>query len=205
MTAPSLDLDSIRRPFSAFVAVLGLVLAISACAGGGPAAGPSGAAPSPSSGERMAADASDTAADADAADAADVGSPDVDDEWVEWDEDASTLDGVYTLEQAERGAEVFANVCSNCHETPEWQEERFLERWHGESVFRFFFYVWERMPNGEPPYSLPRQDITDVLTYILQLNGLPAGDRELASDDDSLSSFWLYWWADEAEGTAGQP
>lgn len=139
-------------------------------------------------------------AQADAAEA-----DDEDDDFVEWDDDASTLDGVYTEEQAARGRQVFENVCSNCHETPEWQEDRFLERWQGESVFRFFFYVWERMPNGEPPYSLPRQDVTDVVTYILQLNGLPAGDAELASDDDGLSAFWLYWSEAGAASGAGHP
>ncbi len=105
----------------------------------------------------------------------------------------STLDGIYTVAQAERGAEVFADVCAECHEPEEWQDELFLARWEGESVYRFWTYIYERMPNGAPPYSLPREQVSDVLTYILQLNGLPAGGMELGSDDDSIDDHWLRW------------
>ena len=105
----------------------------------------------------------------------------------------STLDGIYTPAQADRGREVYENVCSTCHEAEEWQDELFLQRWNGESVYRFFYYIYERMPNGEPPYSLPRDQVSDVLTYILQLNGLPAGEVELGSDDDSIDQHWLIW------------
>lgn len=162
---------------------LAAVVFLTGC-GGGAVAGPAAeTTPAP-----VASDV-----EASAADAAD------DEAWLEWDDDASTLDGVYTAGQAERGAQVFENVCSNCHEVVDWEDQRFQDRWNGESIYRFFFYIWERMPNGEPPYSLPRQDVTDVITYILQENGLPAGERELGSDDDSLSAFWLYW-SEDARG-----
>ena len=107
----------------------------------------------------------------------------------------STLDGVYTVAQAERGLRVFENICSDCHNTEDWQDNGFLARWEGESVFRFWYYIYEQMPEGEPPYSLPREQVTDVLTYILQLNGLPAGAAELGSDDDSIDDHWLHWGA----------
>ena len=105
----------------------------------------------------------------------------------------STLDGIYTVSQAERGLDVFENVCSECHETVEWQDDLFLARWEGESVYRFWYYIYERMPNGAPPYSLPRDQVSDVVTYILQLNGLPAGETELGNDDDSIDDHWLRW------------
>ena len=109
------------------------------------------------------------------------------------DAEPSTLDGVYTEEQAERGLAVYENVCSRCHEAEEWQDDGFKARWDGESVYRFWYYIYERMPNGEPPYSLPREQVSDVVTYILQLNGLPPGDTELGSDDDSIDVHWLRW------------
>lgn len=110
-------------------------------------------------------------------------------------EEPSTLDGIYTVAQAERGRLVFEEICSQCHETQEWQDDGFLARWEGESVYRFWFYIYEQMPNGSPPYSLPREQVSDVLTYILQLNGLPPGDEELGSDDDSIDQHWLRWGA----------
>ena len=60
-------------------------------------------------------------------------------------------------------------------------------------MFRFWYYIYERMPEDEPPYVLTREQVSDVLTYILQLNGLPSGDAELGSDDDSVGQHWLYW------------
>lgn len=108
-------------------------------------------------------------------------------------DDASTLDGVYTTAQAERGAGVFADICSECHKTEEWSDDAFRNRWSSESVFGFWYYIYEQMPNGAPPYSLTREQVTDVLTYILELNGLPAGPAELGTDDDSIDKYWLRW------------
>ena len=105
----------------------------------------------------------------------------------------NTLEGIYTAAQAQRGRRVFEDTCSTCHSTEEWQDELFLARWDGESVYRFWFFMYERMPDDAPPYSLPREQVSDVLTYILQLNGLPSGDGELGSDDDSTGQHWLYW------------
>ena len=105
----------------------------------------------------------------------------------------NTLEGIYTSAQAQRGRQVFENICSRCHHTEHWQEERFLARWEGVGVFRFWYYIYERMPEDEPPYVLTREQVSDVLTYILQLNGLPSGDAELGSDDDSVGQHWLYW------------
>ena len=105
----------------------------------------------------------------------------------------STMDGIYTPAQAERGVKVWENVCSECHDPVDWTETAFRERWNEDSVYRFWYYIYERMPEGSVPYSLPRQDVTDVLTYILQLNGVPAGDTELGSDDDSIGEHWLVW------------
>lgn len=177
--------------WGAVVALLALVgVAVAACQSGGG----SGTAPSPAPATSDPAGSPSPTASASGA----GGEEEAGEEW-DWDDDASTLDGVYTQAQAQRGLEVFERVCADCHETVDWTDELFLQRWHGESLYRFWFYIYERMPNGEPPYTLPRQDVTDVATYILQLNGLPAGERELGSDDDSLTRYWLYWWATEAE------
>lgn len=113
------------------------------------------------------------------------------------DDDASTLDGVYTTAQAARGAQVFEAICSECHNTEEWQDQGFRDRWHDESVFRFWYYIYEQMPNGAPPYTLTREQVTDVVTYILELNGLPVGAAELGSDDDSIDKYWLRWMPSE--------
>ncbi|MDH3223958.1 MAG: cytochrome c [Gemmatimonadota bacterium] len=107
--------------------------------------------------------------------------------------EATTLDGIYTGAQARRGLGVYRQICSDCHDPADWQDEAFLARWNGESVYRFWYYIYEQMPEGEPPYTLSREQVTDVVTYILQLNALPEGPSELGPDEDSIDDHWLYW------------
>ena len=51
----------------------------------------------------------------------------------------------------------------------------------GSRCTRFWYYIFEQMPEGEPPYTLSREQVTDVVTYILQLNALPEGTAELGA------------------------
>lgn len=104
----------------------------------------------------------------------------------------STLDGVYTADQAQRGFDLFQAECAECHEPEDWQEGGFLGRWADQSVYRLWYYINDRMPYDDP-WSLSRQQVTDVLTYILQLNDLPTGESELGPDDDSIDDYWIVW------------
>lgn len=106
--------------------------------------------------------------------------------------DPTTADGIFTVAQAERGHELYRQICSECHDTEDWTETGFRNRWEDESVFQLWYYINDRMPYDDP-WSLSRQQVTDVLTYILQLNGLPDGDAELATDDDSIDDYWIVW------------
>ncbi len=107
-------------------------------------------------------------------------------------DEPTTADGIFTAAQAERGLELFASTCSECHDAEDWTETGFKGRWEDQSVFQLWYYINDRMPYDDP-WSLTRQQVTDVLTYILQLNGLPAGERELATDDDSIDDYWIAW------------
>jgi mono/diheme cytochrome c family protein len=110
----------------------------------------------------------------------------------EEESDPTTADGIFTVAQADRGEELFLNVCSECHDSADWTEPGFRGRWEDQSVFQLWYYINDRMPYDNP-WSLSRQQVTDVLTYILQLNGLPAGEVELATDDDSIDDYWIAW------------
>jgi mono/diheme cytochrome c family protein len=108
------------------------------------------------------------------------------------DSEASTLDGVYTVAQAERGHKLFQAVCSECHDAADWTDSGFLARWADQSTYQLWYYINDRMPYDDP-FSLTRQQVTDVMTYIFQLNGLPAGDSEMGTDDDSIDDYWIIW------------
>ena len=107
-------------------------------------------------------------------------------------DEPNTTDGIYTEEQAERGHAAFREICSECHAVADWTAPAFLDRWEEASVFRLWYWIYERMPHGQPG-TLSRQQVTDALTYILQLNGLPPGESELGSDDDTLDDYWILW------------
>lgn len=106
--------------------------------------------------------------------------------------DPTTADGIFTAAQADRGEALFRSTCSECHDSADWTETGFKGRWEDQSVYQLWYYVNERMPYDDP-WSLSRQQTTDVLTYIFRLNGLPAGNTELATDDDSIDDYWIAW------------
>ena len=87
---------------------------------------------------------------------------------------------------------MFEEICVECHVPADWTEPAFLERWEEASVFRLWYWIYERMPHGNPG-SLTREQVTDALTYIFELNGLPPGPGELADDDDSIDDYWIIW------------
>jgi len=108
------------------------------------------------------------------------------------DDEPSTLDGVYTLAQAARGEALFNAECSECHETTDWTEGGFQNRWAGQSTYQLWYYINDRMPYDDP-WSLSRQQVTDVLTFILKLNDLPAGSVEMGTEDDDIDRYWIVW------------
>ncbi len=99
----------------------------------------------------------------------------------------STAEGVYTKDQAARGAKVQLEMCSSCHfPEDEWTGDEFLGDWLNRSARDLFHNLRETMPEDFPG-SLSRQQYADVVAYILQLNGMPAGSSELKTDDGSLA------------------
>tara|TARA_Y100000588_G_scaffold356371_1_gene412625 strand:+ start:307 stop:789 length:483 start_codon:yes stop_codon:yes gene_type:complete len=87
--------------------------------------------------------------------------------------------GVYTKEQAEAGAEVYAEVCSNCHNPANpLSGDKFLSLWSGKPLWRLYEFISTRMPYGNGG-MLPPEQYNAVVAYVLQENGYPAGDTPL--------------------------
>ena len=93
----------------------------------------------------------------------------------------------FTAEQATRGQRVFTSVCSTCHGRNEFTGPIFALTWREEPVGNLFEHVSTNMPQDDPG-SLTPQEYIDVVAYILQLNGVTPGSRELPADGDRLSS-----------------
>ena len=88
--------------------------------------------------------------------------------------------------QAERGAAAYTEHCSRCHRdnlrgNPEalgLTGTRFVEAWREDTLFSLFDHMATRMPR-EPLTTLPTPVYLDILAFILQFNGYPAGEQEL--------------------------
>lgn len=93
--------------------------------------------------------------------------------------------GVYTSGQAERGKAAFNNACIRCHgedlagtTAPALKGERFESSWGGGTIENLFVKIRDTMP---PNFGtiLDDQAKLDIVSYILQTNGFPAGSSEL--------------------------
>lgn len=107
----------------------------------------------------------------------------------------TTNDGVYTADQAKRGQGVYSQNCSNCHmddlsgsgQAPPLAGDVFMANWEGRSVGDLFDTTRNTMPMNQPD-SLSAQEYVDMVTFMLQANGFPAGKDELKSDPDTLKN-----------------
>ena len=97
----------------------------------------------------------------------------------------STLNGIYTDEQAGRGKEIYVGTCKSCHTTQSHTGATFAKFWKGKQVSDLFNFVATKMPKNDPG-SLAIEDVADVVSYLLKLNAMPVGQGELPIDVDSL-------------------
>jgi mono/diheme cytochrome c family protein len=99
----------------------------------------------------------------------------------------STRDSVYTAAQAARGAALFHDVCAQCHTTSQFTGPTFTRSWSGRTAFDPFDLIRRTMPYDNPGgLADGREAYAEILAYVLRLNGYPAGERALPSDDASL-------------------
>ena len=107
----------------------------------------------------------------------------------------TTLDGVFTAEQAQRGSESYQQECAQCHLedllgdgiAPSLVGAPFHFRWSELSVGDMLVAIRTTMPQGAPASLSPRAYV-DIVAYLLEANDFPAGDMELPTDQDVLES-----------------
>jgi len=105
----------------------------------------------------------------------------------------SIWDGVYTEEQAKRGDQLYSEKCAKCHApdltggemAPALTSADFKWNWSGLSVDDLFERIKISMPQDSPG-SLSRQQIADILAFVLSKGGFPAGKTELAREAEVL-------------------
>ena len=96
----------------------------------------------------------------------------------------------YTASQAQAGEVTYQDVCSSCHmsdlagafEAPELAGPAFLSLWGGLQASDLFDYVKGAMPPaGRKPTD---EALMSIVAYILQQNGMDAGDTPLGLTTD---------------------
>ena len=78
-----------------------------------------------------------------------------------------------------------------CHAEAEFTGPSFQRRWGGRAVTDIFEYVSFNMPDDNPG-GLPLQTYADVIAYLFQLNGLPAGEVPLDAASSAMSEMPLW-------------
>jgi len=103
-------------------------------------------------------------------------------------------DGVYIAAQAERGQELYAEHCSSCHgdfldgdgasaRIVALSGEAFADNWESASLNDLFAKIAKTMPR-DAPGTLRSAETLDLVAFLLQFNGFPAGTTALAETPD---------------------
>lgn len=105
----------------------------------------------------------------------------------------SIWDGIYTEEQAKRGDPLYSQKCAACHGpdltggelAPALTGAEFNSNWSGVSVGDLFERIRISMPQDNPG-TLSRQQIADILAFVLSKGGFPSGKTELPREGEVL-------------------
>ena len=104
--------------------------------------------------------------------------------------------GYFTAAQAARGSDIYAAQCASCHgaalddgSAPPLTGEYFVQSWErpGVTLDDLFFIMRTTMPEGGVGTISDEQHL-DVLAYLLERNGYPAGNRALTAEATVLSA-----------------
>ena len=111
----------------------------------------------------------------------------------------SVADGVYTEEQAKRGATLYSEQCASCHGEkmegvadlfPALTGDLFMKNWTGKSVGELYEKIATTMPALDPGSMKPDQ-VADVVADILHEAKYPAGTTALEASADPLKTIQI--------------
>ena len=107
----------------------------------------------------------------------------------------TTADGVGTAEQAKRGGDVYQAQCAACHDAqlagsgtaPALAGTDFAANWKDETVASLFERIRATMP-ADNPGSLKRDQVADLVAFILNFNKYPLGQKDLPIEFEALKA-----------------
>lgn len=108
------------------------------------------------------------------------------------------FDGVFTEEQAAAGRGHYMSTCVNCHENtarggpaaPGLIAYTLNNKYAGLPLFAYFDYMRQNMPPGQSGWFLDKE-YAEIVAFLLEMHGAPAGETELPSDEEGLSAIMI--------------
>lgn len=103
--------------------------------------------------------------------------------------------GAYTAEQATAGKATYDGKCAICHgatlaggdSAPALAGVAFLNNWNGTSAKDLFDRIHDTMP-ADAPGSLSGPRTAEIIAYIFQASGFPAGANPLPTAPSALEA-----------------
>lgn len=111
-------------------------------------------------------------------------------------QEKTVWDRVYTEEQATRGEALYGEHCVRCHGATlqgngegakPLTDAAFKSTWNGVPLGALFDRIRLSMPQDKPG-TMTRQQVADLLAFILRANEFPAGKDELVRQTDLLNA-----------------
>ena len=108
-------------------------------------------------------------------------------------------DGVFTSDQALRGKSGYDGVCARCHgmpltgsqgNGPALKGPAFLAHWDKDTLGSLFTKIRDTMPLNDAG-TLTDEVKLQILAYLLEQNGFPAGKTDLPGDVNALEEFGI--------------
>jgi hypothetical protein len=99
------------------------------------------------------------------------------------DAPATVWSGIYSPNQAKRGATAYTTECSRCHRDDlsgygGLRGTKFIDNWREDSLESLWLRLSKTMPVGAPG-TLSETQYLDILAFILEANEFPSGERDL--------------------------
>ncbi|HXD72231.1 MAG TPA: cytochrome c [Vicinamibacterales bacterium] len=107
----------------------------------------------------------------------------------------TTNDGIGTDAQVKRGGDTYSMQCAACHDAqlagsgtaPALAGTDFMANWKDENVGSLFERIRATMP-ADNPGSLKRDQVSDLIAFILNFNKFPLAQADLPTETESLKA-----------------
>jgi polar amino acid transport system substrate-binding protein len=110
---------------------------------------------------------------------------------------SADVPALYTSAQADEGGYIFTHRCAECHgsqleglSAPPLKGPDFRRPGRLRDAQTLLTFIFLYMPRGKPA-SLTPEEYSDIVAFILQQNGFPAGTSELSADTPGLKDLDL--------------